>query len=203
MLISLRWWRCSVVCLSRSAARRGPWPMSARPWTLPRLLGLHGAVTTLILLSVALGACWRCCFAQRDGLGPWHRAWAGWLGGASARRTASSFLRQPSSRGSRHRGRDRTADAPVYGAVAATWLVQRGATWRVNSLILHPAEGTKRPKRSSVARRPDSFVCMPPEPWCRPGFAVRTEAFLAHLTRAGLSDSGGGCFWADVNRSTA
>lgn len=60
----------------------------------------------------------------------------------------------------------------------------------VNSLILHPAEGTKEAeafvggKAAGLLRLHAAGAVVPA--W----FAVRTEAFLAHLTRAGLSDSG-------------
>ncbi|HNN95078.1 MAG TPA: PEP/pyruvate-binding domain-containing protein, partial [Pseudomonadota bacterium] len=60
----------------------------------------------------------------------------------------------------------------------------------VDSLILHPAEGSHESesfvggKAAGLLRLHAAGAVVPA--W----FAVRTEAFLAHLTRAGLSDSG-------------
>ena len=109
-------------------------PADERPTvdSYTKVLGLHGAVTTLILLSVALGGV-LALLLLRSATGLGLGIGLGLAGLAALLPCAPllSFLRQPSSRGSKGiEAAIALQTLLVYGAVAATWLVQRGATWR-------------------------------------------------------------------------
>ena len=108
-------------------------------------------------------------FAQRDGLGPWHRAWLAGLAALLPGAPLLSFLRQPSSRGSKR----------IEAAIALQTLLSTARSLRLGlcSEVQHggkqsdpaPRRGDQEAEAFVGGRRPDSFVCMPPEPWCRPG----------------------------------
>ena len=168
-------------------------PMSARPWTpTPRCWACTGGDDADPALGCAGGVLALLLFAQRDGLGP-HGIGLGLAGLAALLPGAPllSFLRQPSSRGSKG----------IEAAIALQTPLSTARSLRLGlcSEVQHGGKQSDPASRRGGTKEAEAFVGGKAAGLLRlhaagavvpAWFAVRTEAFWRTFTRAGLSDSG-------------